>query len=46
MEGAVGMIFGVYMKNFERFSGKKVVVVVCGGNIGIEKLKYFMFLYI
>lgn len=45
VEGAAGMTLGAYMKNPERFSGKKVVVVACGGNIGIEKLKHLMSLY-
>uniref|UniRef100_K1QRH3 L-serine deaminase n=1 Tax=Magallana gigas TaxID=29159 RepID=K1QRH3_MAGGI len=45
VEGAAGMTLGAYMKNPERFSGKKVVVVACGGNIGIEKLKHLLSLY-
>lgn len=45
VEGAAGMTLGAYMKNPERFSGKKVVVVACGGNIGIHKLKHLMSLY-
>lgn len=45
VEGAAGMTLGAYMKNPERFSGKKVVVVACGGNIGIDKLKHLMSLY-
>lgn len=45
VEGAAGMTLGAYMKNPERFSGKKVVVVACGGNIGIDKLKHLLSLY-
>nr|XP_034318045.1 L-threonine dehydratase biosynthetic IlvA [Crassostrea gigas] len=45
VEGAAGMTLGAYIKNPERFSGKKVVVVACGGNIGSDKRKHLMSLY-
>lgn len=39
IEGAAGVALAAYLKNRERFAGKKVVVVICGGNIDMEKLR-------
>lgn len=39
IEGAAGVALAACMKHRERFEGKKVAVVICGGNISTEKLK-------
>lgn len=39
IEGAAGVALASYMRNVERFSGKKVAIVICGGNIATEKLR-------
>ena len=39
IEGAAGVALAACMKHRERFRGKKVAVVICGGNISAEKLR-------
>ena len=39
IEGAAGVALAACMKHRERFRGKTVAVVICGGNISTEKLK-------
>lgn len=39
IEGAAGVALAACMKHRERFAGKKVAVVICGGNIAAEKLR-------
>ena len=39
IEGAAGVALGAFMKNRERFAGKTVAIVICGGNISLEKLR-------
>jgi len=39
IEGAAGVALASYLRNVERFRGKKVAIVICGGNIATEKLK-------
>ncbi len=39
IEGAAGVTIGVLKKNKDRFKGQTVVLVMCGGNIDIGKLK-------
>ncbi len=39
IEGAAGVALAACMKHRERFTGKKVAVVICGGNISLETLK-------
>jgi len=39
IEGAAGVALAACMKHRERLEGKKVAVVICGGNISTEKLK-------
>ncbi|XP_022335210.1 L-threonine ammonia-lyase-like [Crassostrea virginica] len=45
IEGAAGMTLACFMKNPERFRGKCVVVVACGGNIGIQTLQQLISVY-
>jgi threonine dehydratase len=39
IEGAAGVALAACMKNRERFAGKTVAVVICGGNIATDKLR-------
>jgi len=39
IEGAAGVALGAFVKEAERFEGKKVAVVICGANITTETLK-------
>ena len=39
IEGAAGVALASFLKVFDEYSGKNVVVVICGANISIEKLK-------
>ena len=39
IEGAAGVALAAFMKNADRFEGKNVAIVICGGNIATEKLK-------
>ena len=39
IEGAAGVALGAFMKQAERFEGKKVAIVICGANINVETLK-------
>ena len=39
IEGAEGVALAAFMKNADRFEGKNVAIVICGGNIATEKLK-------
>ena len=38
IEGAAAVALGAYMKQAQRLQGKKVVIVICGGNISAEVL--------
>ena len=39
IEGAAGVAVAGYMKLRDRFAGKRVVIVICGANIGLDVLK-------
>lgn len=39
IEGAAGVAVASFVKNVERFQGQTSVIVICGGNISIDKLK-------
>ena len=39
MEGAAGTSIAVFLKEKERYKGKKVVIVICGANISQEVLR-------
>ncbi|MEA1992854.1 MAG: threonine/serine dehydratase [Euryarchaeota archaeon] len=39
IEGAAGVTVGSFLKEKERFRNKDVVLVICGGNISLDKLK-------
>ena len=39
IEGAAGVALAACMKHRQKFKGKKVAVVICGGNISLEMLK-------
>jgi threonine dehydratase len=39
IEGAAGVALSVCMRERERLAGKRVAVVICGGNISIEALR-------
>ena len=42
LEGAAGMVVASYLKEREKLEGKKVVLVICGANIGLETLKQIL----
>ncbi len=39
VEGAAGVTIGAFQKSYEDYKDKTVVLVVCGGNIGFDRLK-------
>ena len=39
IEGAAGVALGAFLKEIDRFEGKKVVIVICGSKISIDKLQ-------
>lgn len=39
IEGAAGVSLGAFMTNMDRFAGQKTVIIACGANISMEKLK-------
>lgn len=39
IEGAAGVALAAYLREKERFWGQNVVIISCGGNISMEKLK-------
>lgn len=39
IEGAAGVSLGAFMTNMEQFAGQKTVIIACGANISMEKLK-------
>ncbi|MFX0124128.1 MAG: threonine/serine dehydratase [Candidatus Hodarchaeota archaeon] len=39
VEGAAGVTVAAYLKEMDHFEGKKVVLIICGGNISIQQLK-------
>ena len=39
IEGAAGVALASFMKYKEQLKGKKVVIIICGGNISLETLK-------
>ncbi|MBT8041526.1 MAG: threonine/serine dehydratase [Xanthomonadales bacterium] len=39
IEGAAGVALAAFMKYRERFAGRTVAIVICGGNISLQKLK-------
>lgn len=39
IEGAAGLAVAALLKQQENYQGKKVAILICGGNIGIEKLR-------
>lgn len=42
IEGAAGVALGAFMKQAERFEGKKIAIVICGANIATSKLKQLL----
>jgi threonine dehydratase len=39
VEGAAGVTVASFLKETNRFKGKNVVLIICGGNISIQLLK-------
>jgi threonine dehydratase len=39
IEGAAAVAVASYLKMLDRCSGKQVVIIICGANIGLETLK-------
>ena len=39
IEGAAGVAIAAYRKSCQRYAGKRVAIIVCGGNIELEKLQ-------
>jgi threonine dehydratase len=39
MEGAAGVAVAAYLKEKERYRGRRVVIVLCGANIGLDRLR-------
>lgn len=39
IEGAAAVAIASYLKIYERFTGKNVVIIICGANIDLEMLK-------
>ena len=39
IEGAAGVAIAAYRKTSRRYAGKRVAIIVCGGNIELEKLQ-------
>jgi threonine dehydratase len=39
VEGAAGVALAAFLKTRDKYLGKKVVVLICGANIGIDKLR-------
>ena len=37
--GTLPLIIAAYRKTFRRYAGKRVAIIVCGGNIELEKLQ-------
>eukprot|EP00795_Rhopilema_esculentum_P008354 gene8354-14323_t len=42
VEGAAGVAIAAFLKIKDQYAGKNVVIVSCGGNISVEKLKYII----
>lgn len=42
IEGAAGVAIASFLKQKERFSGKTVVILICGANISLEALKQIL----
>ncbi|XP_065063023.1 L-threonine ammonia-lyase-like [Rhopilema esculentum] len=42
VEGAAGVAIASFLKTKNQYAGKNVVIVSCGGNISVEKLKYII----
>ena len=43
IEGAAGVAVASFLKSGEKLRGKTVVIIVCGGNIDIDKFKELVF---
>ena len=43
IEGAAGVVVAAFLKRREKLKGKKVVLIICGGNIDIERFKELIF---
>ena len=43
IEGAAGVVVASFLKLSDRFAGKNVVLVICGGNIEVAKFKEVVF---
>ena len=39
IEGAAGVALASFLNNTDRFSGQRLVIVICGSNISLEKFK-------
>ena len=39
IEGAAGVAVAAFLKAQENYPGKKIAILICGANIGIEKLR-------
>jgi threonine dehydratase len=42
LEGAAGVALAAFAKVAEAYRGKRVVIVICGAKIGLDKLKYVL----
>jgi threonine dehydratase len=39
IEGAAGVAVASFLKNIDKYKNKNVVIIICGGNISMQKLK-------
>ena len=39
VEGAAGVAVAAFLKEQKNYHGKQVAILICGGNIGTEKLR-------
>ncbi len=39
IEGAAGVAVAAYLKEKERYRGRRVVIILCGANIGLDRLR-------
>ena len=39
IEGAAGVAIAAFLKEQENYKGKRVAILICGGNIGVDKLR-------
>ena len=39
IEGSAGVALAAFLKTRDDYKGKRIAIVICGANIGIEKLR-------